>query len=100
MVLMELQYSGRASPSTTEEEEVLEEGEGCARGRVLLPSLSLTIYRGKGGGGGALGFPYGRGGGHRGNPRWVWAPPPLGNLPPKPGGVASLGEAPPPLQVM
>ena len=24
------------------------EGEGCARGRVRLPSLSLTIYRGKG----------------------------------------------------
>ena len=38
---------GRASPSTTEEEEVLEEGEGCARGRVRLPSLSLTIYRGR-----------------------------------------------------
>ena len=34
-------------------------GEGCARGRVWLPSLSLTIYRGKGGGGGALGFPRG-----------------------------------------
>ena len=38
---------------------MLEEGEGCARGRVRLPSLSLTIYRGKGGGGGALGFPRG-----------------------------------------
>ena len=37
-------------------------GEGCARGRVLLPSLSLTIYRGKGRGGGALGFPLGGGG--------------------------------------
>ena len=24
------------------------EGRGCARGRVRLPSLSLTIYRGKG----------------------------------------------------
>ena len=23
-------------------------GEGCARGRVWLPSLSLTIYSGKG----------------------------------------------------
>ena len=43
-----LQFSGRASPSTTEEEEVLEEGEGCSRGRVRLPSLPLTIYRGKG----------------------------------------------------
>ena len=51
-------FSGRASPSTTED-EVLEEGEGCARGRVRLPSLSLTIYRGKGGGGGAQGFPRG-----------------------------------------
>ena len=38
---------------------MLEEGEGCARGRVWLPSLSLTIYRGKGEGGGALGFPRG-----------------------------------------
>ena len=26
--------------------------------------------------------------------------PPLGNLPPKPGGATALGEAPPPLQVM
>ena len=34
-------------------------GEGCARQGVRLPSLSLTIYRGKGGGGGALGFPRG-----------------------------------------
>ena len=40
-----------------EEEEELEEG-GAAPGKgVRLPSLSLTIYRGKGGGGGALGFP-------------------------------------------
>ena len=52
-------FSSMASPSTTEEEEVLEEGEGCAKGRVRLPSLSLTIYRGKGGGGGSLGFPRG-----------------------------------------
>ena len=50
-------FSGRALPITTEEDEVLEEGEGCARGGVRLPSLSLTIYRGKGGGGRALGFP-------------------------------------------
>ena len=34
-------------------------GEGCAREGVRLPFLSLTIYRGKGGGGGALGFPRG-----------------------------------------
>ena len=37
-------------------------GEGCARGRVRLPSHPLTIYRGKGRGGGALGFPLGGGG--------------------------------------
>ena len=30
------------------EGEVSREGEGCARGGVRLPSLSLTIYRGKG----------------------------------------------------
>ena len=41
-------YSCRASPTTKEEEEVLEEGEGCAKGRVRLTSLSLTIYRGRG----------------------------------------------------
>ena len=74
---------------------MLEEGEGCAKGRVRLPSLSLTIYRGKG----VEEVPQGRGGGHRGNPRWVWAPPPLGKLPPKPGGAAALGKAPAPLQV-
>ena len=34
-------------------------GRGCAREGVRLPSLSLTIYREKGGGGGALGFPRG-----------------------------------------
>ena len=43
-----LWFSCRASPSTTEEEEVLERGKGCAREGVRLPSLSLTIYRGKG----------------------------------------------------
>ena len=35
------------------------EEEGCAREGVRLPSLSLTTYRGKGGAGGALGFPRG-----------------------------------------
>jgi hypothetical protein len=40
----------------------LEEGEGCARVRVRLPSHPLTIYRGKGRGGGALEFPLGGGG--------------------------------------
>ena len=57
-----LQFSSRASPSTTEEEEVLEEGEGCAREEMWLPSHPSTIYRGKGRGGGALGFPLGGGG--------------------------------------
>ena len=52
-------FSGRASPSAAEEEEVYERGRGCTRGRVRLPSLYLTIYRGKGAGGGALGFPRG-----------------------------------------
>ena len=71
-----MRFSGRASPSTMEEEEVLEEGGAAPREGVRLPSLSLTIYRWKGGGGGALGFPSGRGGSHRANPRWVWAPHP------------------------
>ena len=35
------------------------EGEGCGRGRVWLPSHPLTIYRGKGDGGGTLGLPRG-----------------------------------------
>ena len=37
-------------------------GEGCAREEVRLPSHPSTIYRGKGRGGGALGFPLGGGG--------------------------------------
>ena len=36
--------------------------EGCAREEVRLPSHPSTIYRGKGRGGGALGFPLGGGG--------------------------------------
>ena len=92
-------FSGRASPSTTEEEEVLEEGEGYSRGRVRLPSLSLTIYRGKEGGGGALGFPRGGAAATGETLDGFGRPYPLGNLPPKPGGVAVLGEAPPPLHV-
>ena len=97
--MMELQYSGRASPSTTEEEEVLEEGGTVPRQGVRLPSLSLTIYRGKGGGGGTLGFP--RGGAVAiGETLYGFGRPhPLGNLPPKPGGAAALGVAPPPLLV-
>ena len=57
-----LWFSCRASPSTTKEEEVFEEGEGCAREEVRLPSHPSTIYRRKGRGGGALGFPLGGGG--------------------------------------
>ena len=52
-----MRFSGSATPSTTEEDEVLEE-RGAALGEgVRLPSLSLTIYREKKGGGDALGFP-------------------------------------------
>ena len=40
-------FSGRASLSTTEDEE-LEEERAAPREGVRLPSLSLTIYRGKG----------------------------------------------------
>ena len=47
MVVMELVVL-RQGFAKHEGEEVLEEGEGYARGRVRLPSLSLTIYRGKG----------------------------------------------------
>ena len=94
-----LQFSGRASPSTTEEEEVLEEGGGCARGRVRLRSLSLTIHRGKGGGGGALGFPRGGAAATGETLHGFGRPHPLGNLPPKPGGAAAVGVAPPPLKV-
>ena len=41
-------FSGRASPSTTEEEEMYEEKGAAPREGVRLPSHSLTIYRGKG----------------------------------------------------
>ena len=78
---------------------MLDEGEGCARGRVRLPSLSLTIYRGKGGGGGALGFPRGGAAATGETLDGFGRPHPLGNLPPKPGGAAALGVAPPPLLV-
>ena len=43
-----LRFSCRASPSTTEEEGVLEEGGAVPGEGLRLPSLSLTIYRGKG----------------------------------------------------
>ena len=78
---------------------MLEEEEGCARGRVRLPSLSLTIYRGKGGGEGALGFPRGGAAATGETLDGFGRPHPLGNLPPKPGGAAALGVVPPPLLV-
>ena len=78
---------------------MLEEEEGCVRGRVRLPSLPLTIYRGKGGGGGALGFPRGGAAAIGETLDGFWRPHPLGNLPRKPGGAAALGVAPPPLLV-
>ena len=56
MVLMELQYSGRASPSTMEEEEVLEREKEATKGmdeKALLPPL----YIGVPGGAPALGDP-------------------------------------------
>ena len=37
MVMMELQYSGRASPSTMEEEEVLEREREAPKARVRSP---------------------------------------------------------------
>ena len=37
MVLMELQYSGRATPSTMEEEEVLERDREAPKARVRSP---------------------------------------------------------------
>ena len=69
-------------------------GEGCARQGVRLPSLSLTIYRGKGGGGGTLGFPRGGAAATGETLDGFGRPHPLGNLPPKPGGAAALGVAP------
>ena len=51
MVVMELQYSGRASPSSMEEEEVLEREREAPGARVRLPSLPPSIYREPRGGG-------------------------------------------------
>ena len=58
MVLMELQYSGRASPSAMEEEEeVLEREKEATKGRGMKSLLSPTIYRRAKGGWPALGDP-------------------------------------------
>ena len=75
---------------------MLEEEEGCARGRVRLPSISLTIYRGKGGGGGPYGS-LGEGRRPQGKPLMGLGAPTPRKLAPKPGGAATLGDAPPPL---
>ena len=87
MVVMELQYSGRASPSTMEEEDVLEvggaaPGEGCG----CPPTPSLYIGgRGEGASGAAA----------KGNLRWVWAPPPPRKLASQAGrGGCPRGGAP------
>ena len=74
-------------------------GRGCAKEGVRLPSLSLTIYRGKVVGGGAQGFPRGGAAATGETLDGFGRPHPLGNLPPKPGGAAALGVAPPPLLV-
>ncbi len=70
---------------------MLEEGEGCAREEVWLPSHPSIIYRGKGRGGGALGFPLGGGG----QEDWISLGKILGRLSPQ----AKQGEACLPSQV-
>ena len=45
MVVMELQYSVRASPSAMEEEEVLEREKEATKGQGVKSLLSPTIYR-------------------------------------------------------
>ena len=61
MVVVELQYSVRASPSSTEEEEVLEREREAPELKVWLPSLPPTIYRAKGEGGAAFALPLRKG---------------------------------------
>ena len=56
MVVMELQYSGRASPSTMEEEEVLEREKEATKSQGLKSLLS-PLYIGGPGGWPALGDP-------------------------------------------
>ena len=46
---MELQYSGRATPSTMEEEEVLEREKEATKGVDEKPSFPHYIYEGQGG---------------------------------------------------
>ena len=51
MVVVKLQYSVRASPSSTEEEEVLEREKEATKGQGMKSLLSPTIYRRAKGGG-------------------------------------------------
>ena len=54
--MVELRYSVRASPSTMEEEGVLEREREAPKGKGKKSSISPTIYRrAKGGGAPALG---------------------------------------------
>ena len=46
MVVVELQYFGRASPSSMEEEEVLEREREAPKAKVRGPPSPPTIYRG------------------------------------------------------
>ena len=50
MVVMELQYSVRASPSAMEEEEVLEREKEATKGLDEKPSFPTIYRRAKGGG--------------------------------------------------
>ena len=75
MVVMELQYSGRASLSTMEEEEVLEREKEATKGIAQKPSFP-NIYRRAKGGAPALGDPISQGGGGQGG--WSTPPPPQG----------------------
>jgi hypothetical protein len=68
--------------------------DGC--GCPLSPSLYIG---GRKEGGVPLGFPLGGGGGHRGNPRWVLALPPLRKLGPQGKGGGCPREGAPPLLV-
>ena len=46
MVVMELQYSGKASLSSMEEEDVLEREREAPKAKVRGPPFPPTIYRG------------------------------------------------------
>ena len=61
---------------------------------VRLPSLYLSIYRGKGGGGGAPRSHLGGDGQDGATLDGFWPPNPLGALAPKAKGAAALGRRP------